>query len=103
MAAKEIAVLSITRKNILSALKKEDPIIGRGLASATGDRIVTDAMKTVNTFAPTLATDKNTMKAVLREALTSPDAGLSYQTIKQLADTQRSINESSDSTNIFAL
>ena len=75
-------------------LKKEDPVIRAGLSAQSGSNIIDDTLKTVTTFAPTLVTDKKTTQAILREALTSPYGGLSYQTIQQLSQTQKTINES---------
>ena len=66
-------------------------------------QIIQDTIQTVKTFSPALALDKNTLKSVIREALISPEGGLSYQTIRQLADTQRSIASSTDIPTILTL
>lgn len=97
---KEREVLSPLRENVLNQLQSEDPVIAKGMKDVKGTRIINDTISTVKLFAPTLTTDKKTMQSILREALTSAEGGLSYQTIKQLADTQKSITESSSSTPI---
>jgi hypothetical protein len=85
--------LAPARAAIVKALEKEDSIIAKGMATDQGKKVVKDSLDTLSTFAPSLAVDKKTVQSVLREALTSPEGGLSYQTIKQIADTQNSINK----------
>jgi hypothetical protein len=73
------------RKAILMQLKKEDPVIARA-----DDRLLMEAFDTMVKFAPTLAKDKNAVRAYLREAVLS-GTGPNYATIKMLADAERSV------------
>lgn len=73
------------RKAILMQLKKEDPVIARA-----DDKLLMEAFDTMVKFAPTLAKDKNAVRAYLREAVLS-GTGPNYATIKMLADAERSV------------
>lgn len=92
----ETQELAPLRENILLGLKDVDPVINKGSNTPVGARIINDTMRTLSMFAPSLSTDKQTVQSVLREALTSSQGGLSYQTIKNLADTQLSVNRTQE-------
>jgi hypothetical protein len=96
LAQAETLTHTPAREAILNTLKTEDPLIGAAMVDPTQKKIIDDTMTTLKAFAPTLSLNKNTVKSVLREALTSPEGGMSYQTIKQLAETQKSVSESGD-------
>ncbi len=82
--------LSPTRHKIFNALKKEDP----DLAYADNKTLM-EAYHTMSNIAPTLSTDKNAVKSVLRLAATS-GGGLDYMTIKGIADAETAINKAKD-------
>jgi hypothetical protein len=78
---------SPARNAIFSALRKEDPIIAQA-----DMKTLNDAFHTMANVAPSLSTDKNAVKSVLRLAATS-GGGLDYQTIKGLADAETSLKK----------
>jgi hypothetical protein len=84
-ALKSVTMDSPARAMIFNALKREDPIIGQA-----DTKTLNDAFHTMANIAPTLSTDKNAVKSVLRLAATS-GGGLDYQTIKGLADAEMSL------------
>ncbi len=67
----------------LSELQEEDPII----AESDPD-IMREAMHTMKRFAPSLATDKPSVRAFLREAATT-GSGVNYNTVKLLAEAEQ--------------
>lgn len=85
---KSITLDSPARAAIFKELQKEDPIIGQ-----TDIKTLNDAFHTMASVAPSLSTDKNAVKSVLRLAATS-GGGLDYQTIKGLADAEISLKKS---------
>lgn len=84
---KDQMMLSPVRHQIFKSLKEEDPDIARA-----DDKTLMEAYHTMANIAPTLSTDKNAVKSILRLAATS-GGGLDYMTIKGLADTETSINK----------
>lgn len=85
--AKDQLMLSPTRHKIFNALKKEDLDI-----AGADNKTLMEAYHTMANIAPTLSTDKNAVKSVLRLAATS-GGGLDYMTIKGIADAENSINK----------
>jgi len=84
---KSVTMDSPARNAIFSALRKEDPIIAQA-----DMKTLNDAFHTMANVAPSLSTDKNAVKSVLRLAATS-GGGLDYQTIKGLADAETSLKK----------
>ena len=84
---KSVTMDSPARNAIFSALRKEDPIIAQ-----VDMKTLNDAFHTMANVAPSLSTDKNAVKSVLRLAATS-GGGLDYQTIKGLADAETSLKK----------
>lgn len=84
---KSVAYESPVRSMIFNTLRKEDPIIGQA-----DMKTLNDAFHTMSNVAPSLSTDKNAVKSVLRLAATS-GGGLDYQTIKGLADAETSLKK----------
>jgi len=79
--------LSPTRHKIFAALKSEDADI----ANADNQTLM-EAYHTMANIAPSLSTDKNAVKSVLRLAATS-GGGLDFMTIKGIADAEISMNK----------
>ena len=97
----QAAELERTRKQVApqmvamyNVLKKEDKDIGAAAKDTQLQSVMHHTMNTVSTFAPSIATDPRALQSVLREAISSPEGGLSFQTIKHLSETQKFINES---------
>ncbi len=84
---KDQLMLSPTRHKIFDALKREDADIANA-----DNKTLMEAYHTMANIAPTLSTDKNAVKSVLRLAATS-GGGLDYMTIKGIADAENSINK----------
>lgn len=76
------------RAALIQTLKMEDPIIKN-----IPDEKLHEAYGTMTRFAPTLSTDKNAVRSFLREAGVS-GGGVSFASIRVLADAERSVNES---------
>lgn len=72
---------------IFNVLRKEDPLLAEA-----DPKMLTDAYHTMVRFAPTLSTDKNAVKAFLRESVTY-GTGPNHVAIKQLADAEQSVNK----------
>lgn len=51
-----------------------------------------ETINTVYEFAPDIATNRQAAQSILRESAMSPDGGLNYNTIKLIADAQKSIS-----------
>lgn len=76
----------------LEILIQKDPIIADVVAQDPGKRDdLRETMETVYDFAPDIATNRQAAQSILREAAMSPDGGLNYNTIKLIADAQKSI------------
>jgi hypothetical protein len=82
---KDTLTLSPVRKRIFGVLKKEDDII-----NMADNKTLMEAFHTMSKVAPTLSTDKNAVKSVLRMAATS-GGGLDYTTIKGIADAEAAV------------
>ena len=80
--------------DIFAAIRKNDKVIHEAYQDPHLKGVLHNTMETVYAFAPDVAKDHRTMQSVLREAITAPDGGLSFQTAKQLAETQKYISES---------
>ena len=78
---------------VLTTLKSKDPILSDAAKDKKLNSIMGQTMDTVYSFAPDVSKDPRAMQSVLTEAVTSPDGGLSFQTIKGLADTQKAITQ----------
>jgi hypothetical protein len=85
-AAPGAAVAGLQRRNIFEALQNEDDVISRADPAQ-----LAEAYHTMVRFAPTLATDKNAVKAFLRESVLY-GAGPNPMTIKQLAEAEGAVN-----------
>jgi len=79
--------------DVLSHIKRNDPFLGDAAQDPKLKSVMQQTMNTVYTFAPDVAKDHRAMQSILTEAVTSPDGGLSFQTVKSLAETQRFINQ----------
>ena len=73
------------RKALMNQLRDEDEIIGQ-----MPEQQILDAYHSISKFAPTLSKDKNAVRSALRMAAQS-EGGLSYHTIKGLADAEASV------------
>lgn len=76
-----------SRPEPFDALRRSDPVIAQADAKS-----LRDAYETMQRFAPTLATDKNAVRAWLREAAVS-GGGVNYNTIKLLTDAEIAARE----------
>jgi len=76
------------RSSIFEQLQQEDDVI----APAEPQQLA-EAYHTMVRFAPTLATDKNAVKTFLRESVLY-GTGPNFMAIKQLADSERAVNNS---------
>lgn len=76
-----------SRPEPFDELRRSDPVIAQADA-----RSLRDAYETMQRFAPTLATDKNAVRAWLREAAVS-GGGVNYNTIKLLTDAEIAARE----------
>ena len=74
-------------QQIFAMLRKEDPVLAEA-----DPQMLSDAYHTMVRFAPTLSTDKNAVKAFLRESVTY-GTGPNHVAIKQLADAEQSVNK----------
>ena len=79
--------------DVLAHIKSTDPFLGEAARDPKLKGVMQQTMNTVYTFAPDIAKDHRAMQSILTEAVTSPDGGLSFQTVKSLAETQRFINQ----------
>lgn len=83
---KDSLSLSPIRHQIFNSLRKEDDIL------ADADmKTLQEAYHTMAKIAPTLSTDKNAVKSVLRSAVMS-GGGLDFSTIKGIADAEKAVN-----------
>jgi hypothetical protein len=71
--------------NYLEELMAEDPIIAEA-----DPAVLQEAMSTIERFAPSLAADKPSVRAFLREAATT-GSGINYNTVKLLAEAERAV------------
>jgi hypothetical protein len=78
---------------VLDHLKKNDKHISEAWKDPTLKAVINQTAHTVYSFAPDVSRDPRAMRSILREAVTSPDGGLSFQTVKQIAETQKFISE----------
>ena len=76
----------LARKSVFNTLREEDDVL-----SQADPQKLEENYHTMVRFAPTLATDKNAVKAFLRSA-TLYDA-TEFNTLKQLADAERAVTE----------
>ena len=76
---------------IYENLRKHDDVIGQAHGDAKLKETMHNTLDTVYSFAPAIATNKAALRSILREAATSPEGGLSFQTIKHIADAQKTI------------
>ncbi len=83
---KDKLMLSPARHTIFAALKREDEDIARA-----DNNTLMEAYHTMANIAPSLSTDKNAVKSVLRLAATA-GGGLDYMTIKGIAEAETAIN-----------
>jgi len=74
------------RQNVFDLLKAEDDVLSRA-----NPEQLTEAYHTMARFAPTLATDKNAVKAFLRESVLY-GTGPNPMAIKQLAEAETAVN-----------
>jgi hypothetical protein len=74
------------RQNVFDLLKAEDDVLSRA-----DPEQLTEAYHTMARFAPTLATDKNAVKAFLRESVLY-GTGPNPMAIKQLAEAETAVN-----------
>lgn len=79
--------------SIYDALRTSDKEIREAHKDTELRNVMHHTMNTVSGFAPDIATDPRALQSILREAVSSPEGGLSFQTIKQLSETQKFINE----------
>ena len=80
-------------KSVVENIRGADPIVHEAWKTPELKKVINQAMDTVYSFAPSVASDPRAMQSVLREAVTSPEGGLSFQTIKQLAETQKAVSD----------
>lgn len=83
---KDALSTSPVRQSIFATLKREDETL-----AGADNKTLLEAYHTMSRFAPTLSTDKNTVKAFLRVAATSPEGGVDYNTIKTLAEAENAV------------
>ena len=74
------------RKMIIHQLMTEDNLIGR-----MPEEKVLEAYKSMVDVAPTLSTDKNAVKSFLRAVSMAPEGGVDWNTLKGLADAEKSV------------
>jgi hypothetical protein len=82
---------------VFENLRKQDKVLAEAYRDPTLKNVMHNTMETVYAFAPDVAKDHRTLQSVLREAITAPEGGLSFQTAKQLAEAQKFISESKGS------
>ena len=81
----------------LNYLTSNDPIINDfALQGPSNVDSLRDTMYTVYNYAPDIATNRQAAQSILREAVTSPDGGLNYNTVKLIADAQKTIRQGHD-------
>lgn len=73
------------REAIIGDLKRTDPVL-----STADDATLMEAYHTMSRFAPVLSTDKNAVRAFLRQAVTS-GSGPDFMSIKLVADAERAV------------
>jgi hypothetical protein len=80
------AMAGYARRSIFDTLRTEDDVLSRA-----DPEQLTEAYHTMARFAPTLATDKNAVKAFLRESVLY-GTGPNPMAIKQLAEAENAVN-----------
>jgi len=83
-------VLDKQREAIVDHIMQYDPIVS--IQERTNPGSTLQAYATMVKFAPTLSTDPNVVTSFLRETSQS-EGGLNPLTVKQLADTEQSVNK----------
>ena len=83
--SKQVSYYSPRRQAILNSLRSEDEILGK-----LPEEKAREYYHTMSKIAPTLSVDKNAVKSFLRAAATS-EGGIDWNTIKSLADTEKSM------------
>ena len=78
----------------LNYLVHNDPVIKDFALQGPGkfDEI-RETLYTVHNFAPDIATNRQAAQSILREAATTPDGGLNYNTVKLISDAQKAIGQ----------
>ncbi len=116
MAKKELGIAAAGRMDDYMSQQKsqgrtavDTPVLARNLERFAGnDPIISDyvnadpanygalqnTLNSVYSFAPDIATNQHAAQSILREVAMSPDGGLNYNTIKLIADAQKSISQS---------
>ena len=72
---------------------KSDPTLMSAFKDKKSRKIMDQTANAVYDFSPSLAKNERAMQSILTEAVTSPEGGLSFQTLKSLAETQKFINQ----------
>jgi hypothetical protein len=86
VAAPSQAMAGLKGRSIFDALRQEDDVLARADPEQLGE-----AYHTMARFAPTLATDKNAVKAFLRESVLY-GTGPNPMAIKQLAEAENAVS-----------
>ena len=79
-------------QHVLTSLRSHDPLIGQAYKNPAMKQVIDQTANAVYSFAPNVAKNDRAMQSILTEALTSPEGGLSFQTIKSLAETQSKLS-----------
>ena len=78
----------------INYLSSNDPVINDfSLQDPNKVDELRETLNTVYRFAPDIATNRQAAQSILRESATSPDGGLNYNTVKLIADAQKSISQ----------
>jgi len=81
-------------ENNLNYYIENDPIINDyAHQSPSSVDQLRETLHTVYKFAPDIATNRQAAHSILRESAMSPDGGLNYNTVKLIADAQKSISQ----------
>ena len=83
----------------LNYLVHNDPVINDfALQDPNKFDEIRETLYTVHNFAPDIATNRQAAQSILREAVTTPDGGLNYNTVKLIADAQKAIGQNQGSS-----
>jgi hypothetical protein len=92
-AVRDVLVTNRRRQALFDSILRSDPIIQDSLArNPVNQAVLKEAYGTMTRFAPELSQDPNAARSFLREAVLG-GAGVNYATIKNLVDTERSIQQ----------
>ena len=80
-------------EDVVSRLKRTDPVLADAARDPRLRAVMDKTIQSVYSFAPDLAKDDRAMQSILTEAVSSPEGGLSFQTIRSLAETQKFLSQ----------